>query len=447
MSCRKSKHYITVLRSGRSGRLRLVRRALGIAVIVLLPIPLSAQQRSAGIVRLEGWLSGVESHVPGHKDDALGRIRLWVNSDVDLLTPYLEGLLALLPPEEDSRVARTRPRMPASVTREEIDELLKLAAQNPAKRGRTELLKRAAVLHADVMMSGLARDVRVDSDVAARRSAGASGRIVTLGKDGQYEGYAVEPPHWRFARWMLDRVEPAPPAAEFMRLWYRATTAYMLLTGRWSAVETHLRHALEHFPEDAGLHFDLGCTYEGYASPRLQGIMQSARSSNARVPRDSAPPERLRQAEAEYARAIALDPALIEARVRHARVTALLGRGEQAARDLRALTASNNPIVDYYAAMFLGDIERTLGNREAAADAFRRAAALYPRAQSPHLALSLLAVNGGDRSTALSALQRILALPADERLRADPWWDYHLGIGRSAEAIVGMLWRALEPPS
>ena len=68
---------------------------------------------------------------------------------------------------------------------------------------------------------------------------------------------------------------------------------------------------------------------------------------------------------------------------------------------------------------FLGAEEAATKHREAATEHFHRAAALYPRAQSPQLALSLLARAYGDRPGALHGIKEVFSLPADEEARKE----------------------------
>jgi hypothetical protein len=68
---------------------------------------------------------------------------------------------------------------------------------------------------------------------------------------------------------------------------------------------------------------------------------------------------------------------------------------------------------------------------------------LFPRAQSPRLALSQIANRSGDRRAALDAIRPVLGPPADEFDRADPWWTYHVEQGRSAEVQLAKLRAAM----
>ena len=72
--------------------------------------------------------------------------------------------------------------------------------------------------------------------------------------------------------------------------------------------------------------------------------------------------------------------------------------------------------------------------------AYQRAAALYPMSQAPHLALSLLAREAGERQTAQFALGNFLFAPTPDRVRYDPWWVYFWGSGRDMRGLVLRMW-------
>ena len=73
-----------------------------------------------------------------------------------------------------------------------------------------------------------------------------------------------------------------------------------------------------------------------------------------------------------------------------------------------------------------------LGRAAEARTAFERAGTLFARAQSPLLALSLLARARGDRAGALEALDRLTRLPSRADIADDPWWSFLRSPGRHA---------------
>src|SRR5207248_7243201 len=151
----------------------------------------------------------------------------------------------------------------------------------------------------------------------------------------------------------------------------------------------------------------------------------------------------LRDAETYFRRAVEGDDAFVEARLRLGHVVGLLGRHEEASSHLqRALAGARDRAPQYHAAMFLGNEQQALGQRARARESYEKAAALYPRAQSPLLALTQLARGAGDRPGAWRAFQPLLTLPADESARADPWWGYYEGQDRNAAPLFSEV-RAL----
>jgi tetratricopeptide (TPR) repeat protein len=145
----------------------------------------------------------------------------------------------------------------------------------------------------------------------------------------------------------------------------------------------------------------------------------------------------LRRAEAFFRRSLDIDPAFVEARLRLGRVIGLLGRHQEAASELRRCAeAATGQTLQYYAALFLGAEEESLGHFDLARDAFQRASAAWPSAQSPHLALSQLARRIGNRAGAIQAIQAMFSLPSVEEDRSDPWWAYFEEPAGTAKTLV-----------
>ena len=123
-----------------------------------------------------------------------------------------------------------------------------------------------------------------------------------------------------------------------------------------------------------------------------------------------------------YLEAVKGNPEFVEARVHRGFVLSLLGQHRNAAEELRlAASTAAGPQLRYYAELFLGHAEESLGNRVTARDHYRQASALYPQAQSPLLALAMVARQLGDRASAQDAMRQVLALPAAWK-DTDPWW-------------------------
>ena len=68
---------------------------------------------------------------------------------------------------------------------------------------------------------------------------------------------------------------------------------------------------------------------------------------------------------------------------------------------------------------------RSSASPAAARPHYQRAAELFPLAQSPRLALALLARRAGDRAGAQDAMRQLVELPRAREANADPWAVYY----------------------
>ena len=120
-----------------------------------------------------------------------------------------------------------------------------------------------------------------------------------------------------------------------------------------------------------------------------------------------------------------------ESRLRLGRVLFLLDELPAAREALQAALSSvqaTDPAMRYMGLLFLGELEKSRGDRVAARAAFDAAIALVPIAQSARLAAAHLAHADGQRSAASDAVIRALSGRSDG---SDPWWWY----------VRGQLWR------
>jgi len=352
-----------------------MRLQIVLAVAIAATVPVVAQgpiPASPAATRLAAWTGAVTTHTPGRDDAAVERLAQWTGSELSSMLRELR------------------------------------------KRGSdlNDLLKRGAVLHADIAIlrrSAAGYALPVESESALVIS------------DGEYIGRTGRTVHWTFGRQLLDAVRPSPREDEDVRLWYRATSAFLQARHEYSELQPHLIRARAIFPLDAVLTLYAGTIHESYAEPRYQTAMLSIDPALRVLQSVGAERE---QAEALFRQALDLDPALHEARVRLGRVVGRRARHEEGVTELGKALASPLPAQwEYYARLFLGQTQHTLGRRDGARAAFERAAALYPRAQSPRLAMSQLAREAGDLPAAIAALA-VLTLPANTMARWDPWTEY-----------------------
>jgi predicted Zn-dependent protease len=149
----------------------------------------------------------------------------------------------------------------------------------------------------------------------------------------------------------------------------------------------------------------------------------------------------LKAAESLLDKAVRLDPAFDEGHLHLGHVLLARGKPQEAVIELeRAASGTKDPLLQYYAAMFLGAADEELSKDDAARAAYQRASAMFPRAQSPYLALSALNARRGSRQAALSSIAPMFALPFNAEYRDDPWWRYATLQGRPAADRLERLW-------
>jgi tetratricopeptide (TPR) repeat protein len=376
---------------------------LVLATPALAPAPLEP-------TRVQRWIEAAQRHEPGTLDVHATSIAGWRDDDFEQVRKSLRGQL------------RERP------------EFRTLEARNA-------LFRRGAMLHADIAI--LAPE-------QAQRFLGHATAWLT--SDGSALAETVGTGHWAFARALLDRLDPGPGEDSFARDWYVATTAHQQYAYALDAAFHQLERALELFPDDFAVLFLAAAMHEAFASARFQSAVETIRPSREprgalgrlRSRRDE-PGVRGAREEREMAvrlfrRALTSDPGQVEARIRLGRVLSQLGLDGEAIEELRrARQATSEPLLQYYVELFLGETEFKAGRQDRAMAAFEKAAALYPSAQSPLLALSVLSAGRGDRAGVVRATRRLAALPADRDHETDPWWGYHRSYARDWEGRLARV--------
>jgi tetratricopeptide (TPR) repeat protein len=210
----------------------------------------------------------------------------------------------------------------------------------------------------------------------------------------------------------------------------------MLSTGDFANADLQIPHAQFLLPDDAVIRYLHGRYHEAIASPIIQpaALDTGTDTRGARV--------HLEEAANHYRLALRENPQFVEARLHRGFVLLELSHEGEAVSELRRAAAeAQGAQLRYYAELFLGRAEAATGNSAASRGHFARAAELYPRAQSPRLALALLARERAERERARRAMQDVLSLPAAERNRSDPWWDYFGWQNRDEETLRAELYR------
>jgi tetratricopeptide (TPR) repeat protein len=427
------------------------------------PQPRSALRLAHDLPRLREWIDAVDRHIPDQADVAAIGVASWSRAQLEVLFLDVKALLQLITTPD-------RPRFPGGVrafTLPELQELQDLAVREAqrvvdspvklrelagahlvilqltaadARRAVNRLVKRATLLHTDIaLLVPAAADRPAESPVPAQLSLLAP-RPAAQVADGRQVGVTYYGAHWDFARLLLDQVTPEPASDVTVRQWYRAVAALCASEHLLAESDVHLARARQLFPADPEIVAASGRLHETYASSRIQHFLETGPHVDGPRALIGSSRSNLRQAETFFRKAVQLDGSFAGARLHLGRVAALQGHHEEAASELRRVAVtSGDSLTQYYAWLFLGVEEQSLGRPENARESFDHAAALYPRAQSPYLALSQLARHGGDRVGALRAIEQMLTLSAEDRERGDPWWTYLAGSATDAQTLVSEL--------
>jgi VWFA-related protein len=419
--------------------------------------------RSYYTLKVKQWRSAVDQHIAGESDAAAIEVGSWSVDDVNIIL-YMLGNI---------REGKLRPYLSSTLIgifkgrryiNENIVPFLYLP-DNP-----NQLLKKAAVLHSDIAMLRLDTGYAPEETVFYRDNYGVDSRAISAEYQSQtyYSNYyhsltkKIESKtvpvqdgreiaqsesqgwHWRFARYLLDKITPHPSKNEMVRKWYIATTAFMLSGRYFSRAEENLIAALDFFPSDSLLLFYAGVLHEKYASPSFQNAVPP----DGMTFRFGSEKSELKKAREYFQKAVDQDPEFSEARLRLGRVKGLLGNHEEAIEELRKVAASIKDMqLQYYCSLYLGQELETLNRLTEARRQYEAAAELYPNAQVPLLSLSQLALNSGDYETALFFGKQLFTLPVKEDISADPWWSYDVSPALNASGLLSEMYEAAEDPS
>jgi tetratricopeptide (TPR) repeat protein len=377
------------------------------------------------IDRLEAWLSAVEQHRSGTVDGWAIGVRDWDAAALELIRVDLVAVAGMI--REPTRVIYDGPELPR----------LKAIAQGVASRGgENRILKRGAMLHADIAMLAPFRNI------PSREPAGGPIRISVRADGGPLADVAR---HFEFGRRLLDSLQvqaasgagAGPGADETARLWYVAIGSYLQSAGEMDF--GHVERSLRLFPRDAEVLFFAACLQEMASSPQGQSALRAIGPSKGMTSSARDEGATLREAERLFRLALDRDPLHVETRLRLGRVLGRRGRHEEAARELRqARAATESMLLQYYANMFMGAELETLGRTKEARDAYELAADTYRKAQAPRLALSAMAARAGDRTEARRVIELVFR-PASIEPEDDPWLGYYTAQARATNVLLGRL--------
>jgi tetratricopeptide (TPR) repeat protein len=418
------------------------------------------------IARVEAWVAAVGQHEPGELDEPARAVNEWGLEELRFLWYDVSSLVSLVrepdvlifftPQERPIGTQQTNavqqsvasPRRFPQLTYT-ANELGRLRAMAKKLGGRTDgrenaLLRRAAVLHADIAMLAPASTVR-----STARSAGLDRYIVRM-DDGRQVGAETGVSHFEMGRRLLDRIGTrdlatgkvvGPEGDEVARVWYLAVETFMQSLGDLDP--RNCQRALELFSKDAETLFFCGALHEVMSGDRRQAALRSANIPRGVTMLAGSRGEELSMADRLYRRALEAKPDYDEARIRYARVLGRRGRHTEAVAELQKVTSTNEPLLEYYTALFLAGELEAVGKEDQAREAYWRAIKLFPLAQSPRIALSRLGGAPADRQAARSAVLALTSEPNVDEDRADPWWTYEYDQGRHRVQLLARLYDAV----
>jgi hypothetical protein len=409
-------------------------------------IALGQPADSQRIRRIRAWVSAVALHVPGQSDAAVEQVRTWSAAELVDLRDHIRSVLRLMLDANAAsfrREGETVVREPLGYSQIELEALRAIARDVASRWDGNQLLRRGTLLHTDIALRAPPR---------AQSQSGTGGDLqqrTLFVADGRTVNQDVAADHWELARSLLELVsidsagrKREPRGDPFVRLWYGTVARFMLRSGKlWVP---HFERARELFPRDPDLLFLEGALHETFAAPRIQDAVQELRPAVGVGGRTyyyetAVRSERteLREAESLLRRALTIDPSRVEARIRLGRVLTLLDRPADAVSMLKgATTTASEPLLRYYSMLFLGRAAEQTGDLILSRQSYETAATLYPRAQSPRLALSQLAQLSAAPSRSMAETNEVLTR---DSTREDPWWSYHDSVGRDADVKFEQL--------
>jgi tetratricopeptide (TPR) repeat protein len=405
------------------------RRLTVLALLALLALSRSTSLAAAPdwFADLDEWLAAVDRHEAGQADEAAQVIAGWLPDRISSCLSHLLALrraMAVFRDRPNGVIKlRGRPLGPA-----QVEALCRISRDERLRADLNWVLRRAALLHGDI------------GRFAPELPTPPGGRdVVVRMSDGRQTSVNQGTAHWAFGRDIVAALHPDDASVRFTIAWYRATAAYLQSDRQITLADQHLAQARRSLPDDPDILFAGACAVETLASRSVQAELATTIMPAGYV--ILVPPARTLEDQAIdlFAKVLSAEPDHQEARVRMARLVGLHGGHAAAAADLRRSLQAPLPLALAYAAwLFLGDEELALGNRAPAAEAYERAAELYPRAPSPVVALARLAREFGDREAVAAALQRWWSLPPEA---LDPWREFYFMQGADEEDLRRTVYR------
>lgn len=379
-------------------------------------------------MKVAAWTRAVQTHAAGRIDEPVRTIAAWPRAHVTLALGRVIRRMHVLVDVRDVHAER------------DLADL-------------TGTMVRGLSLHTDIAIA--------EREALMERPASGAGAAIFL-VDGRETRKVERSVHWAYARQIAAALAPQSGEAPRILAWYRATSAGLQEWGDYDLAAVHLKEGRGLFANDPMLALYQGTLHQTLGDARLQAYTRRQRDvllAQSRPPlpqrRVGRPPTsdlrrvpnasqmELDAAEHEFRLALSIDPTLYEARIRLAHVLSALGDDRGAADTVRpALDAPLASFLEFYAAMILGRSEEHLGRYAAAGDAYARAAARFPGAQSAEIGRSRVRLAQGRTAEALTSLVGITTQGDPDA--DDPWLSY-LRAHEPDSAALLKAWRESLP--
>lgn len=386
---------------------------------------------------LRAWADAVMQHQPGESDPALAAVA-WSYNDLELMQPFFEAFAGTPARNDDPRAAMRRARLSG---RDRM--LVREEAQSRLLGRADQFRRRAAILHTDAAM--FLNPPAVTATPVNRQPlpywarARNNRRVDVVTKDAEYQSTEYSNLHWELAMDMLDAVTARRDP--FVAQWFAAIGEYLVNQRRYSDGLAHFERARRVVPNDPRVLFAEARLHEALAAPLMQNFVRVTAVSQG-VPTSGIDDRRteLRRAEGLLRRALALNPAFLDARLRLARALIEQGKhdeGRSLAEQVAATAADRR--LQYYALLFAGDALFSLGRTADAGKSYQRAIDLFPNAQAARFGLASALRSVGDTAQARDVVMPAIARQPSTREGDDPWWEYYDGDATQMDALLENL--------
>jgi tetratricopeptide (TPR) repeat protein len=236
----------------------------------------------------------------------------------------------------------------------------------------------------------------------------------------------------KLAEWACRQIRRHAKPDEFDHRAYMVMFALFAGAVDPNALETHVVHVKFQFPNEPRLALERGIAEEMRGAPFYEPTKQTTADTI----------KHREEAARRYADAAKVEAISAEALLRLGRVNLDLGKADEALKTLdRVEPLSKDGAIVYLARLFRGMALDRLGKLDDAAQAYRQALAIGPRAQSASISLAAVTLKLGDPAGSDRIVKEALARSTPV---PDPWWTYWAGDFRMGGDLIKSMREAVK---